>query len=62
MAKCCGPKAFTKKLIVGNEEIPVRGLEPIMFLVLNMNLDDEEKILMKLREEIMELGNKTSIE
>lgn len=57
MRSCCGPKAFTKKLIIGNEEIPVRGLESIMFMVFNMNLDNEEKILDRLRSEITELGN-----
>lgn len=56
MGKCCGPKAFTKKIKVGNVEIPIRGLEPVMFMVFNMNLT-EEKILDKLLSEITELGN-----
>ena len=58
MAKCCGPKAFTKKLIVGNEEIPIRGLEPIMFMIFNQNLDDDKSILNALVIEIENLGNK----
>lgn len=57
MAKCCSPKAFTKKLRVDDEEIPIRGLEPVMFLVFNMNLENEEKILDALLKEINELGN-----
>ncbi len=57
MAKCCGPKAFTKKIKVGDEEIPVRGLEPLIFMVLNMKLNDDEKILKRLRNEIIDLGN-----
>ncbi len=57
MGKCCGPKAFTIKLKVGNEEIPVRGLEPIMFMVFNLKLNDDEKILDRLQTEIAKLGN-----
>ena len=57
MAKCCGPKALTKKLIIGDQEIPVKGLEPVMFMVLNMNLNEETKIIEVLRNKIIELGN-----
>lgn len=57
MGKCCGPKVFTKKIKYGNNEIPVRGLEPVMFLVFNLNLSDNAAILERLREEIIKLGN-----
>jgi hypothetical protein len=50
-------KNFHKKIKVGDKEIPVKGLEPVMFLVLNMNLDNEEKILDALLKEITQLGN-----
>jgi len=57
MAYCCGSRAITKKIMVRNEEIPIRGLEAVMFMVFNMNLDNEEKIVTRLRSEITELRN-----
>ena len=57
MAKCCGPKAVTKKIKVGNCEVPIRGLEPIMFMAFKLNLTEDEQILGRLIKEITELGN-----
>ena len=58
MAKCCGPRAFIKKIKVKDEEIPVIALEPIMFLVFNLNLYDDKLIINELMKEIEEMGNK----
>lgn len=57
MKRCSCPDAIIKKLNVGNKSIPVRGLEPVMFLVFNLKLKDETKILNKLISEIRKLDN-----
>lgn len=57
MGKCCGPRAFIKKIKVRDEEIPVIALEPIMFLVFNLNLHDDKLIINKLMKKIEEMGN-----
>jgi hypothetical protein len=58
MAKCCGSKAIIKKIKVGDEAIPVIALEAIMFLVFNMNLNNDEMITNALMSKIEEMGNK----
>jgi hypothetical protein len=50
MAKRCGPKAFAKRIKAGDFEIPVRGWEPVMFMVFNMKLDEDEEIFRKITE------------
>lgn len=57
MKKCCSPKSFIKKMKVGIEEIPVVGLEPIMFLVYNLGLKNDDEILKALITEIEEMEN-----
>lgn len=57
MGKCCDIKAITKKIRVGNTEIPIRGLEPIMFMVSKLHYKNDILILERLIKEITELGN-----
>lgn len=57
MKKCCGAKAFIKNIKVGNDEIPIVGLEPIMFLVYNLELNNDDEILTALITEIEEMEN-----
>lgn len=57
MKRCNCPDAIIKKLKVGDKYIPVRGLEPVMFLVFNLKIKDETEILNKLMSEIRELDN-----
>ena len=57
MKRCNCPDAFIKKIKVGDKFIPVRGLEPVMFLVFNLKLKDETEIMNKLMSEIRELDN-----
>lgn len=57
MKKCCGGKAFIKNIKVGNDEIPIVGLEPIMFLVYNLELKNDDEILKALITEIEEMKN-----
>lgn len=57
MKKCCGASAFISKLKVGDDEIPIIGLEPIMFLVFNMELVNDDEVLEALITEIEEMGN-----
>lgn len=57
MKKCCGAKSFIKKIKVGNDEIPIVGLEPIMFLVFNLELKNDDNILKALSTEIKKMGN-----
>lgn len=61
MKKCCGAKSFIKKIKVGNDEIPIVGLEPIMFLVYNLELKTENEILKALHTEIKKMGNDVPI-
>ncbi len=58
MAKCCESKALIKKIKVGDEAILVIALEAIMFLVSNMNLNNDEMITNALMSKIVEMGNK----
>lgn len=62
MPRCCSPKAFTKKLKVGNDEISVIGLEPILFLVYNLELKNDAEILKALLTEIEEMGNEIPLD
>jgi len=57
MEKCCGAKAFIKNIKVGNVELPIVGLEPIMFLVYNLELKYDDEILKALITEIEEMKN-----
>lgn len=58
MKKCCGTKSFTKKIKVGNYDIPVVGLDAIMFLVYNLELKNDDEILQALLSKIQEMKNK----
>ncbi len=58
MKKCCGTKSFTKKIKVGNYEIPVVGLDAIMFLVYNLKLKNDDEILKALLTKIEQMKNK----
>jgi hypothetical protein len=57
MKRCNCPDAIVKKIKVRDRYIPVRGLEPIMFLVANLKLKDETEIVKKLMCEIRKLEN-----